>query len=314
MQTHRIVLSLGSNKGNRKRNIEKSIDLLRSFGIKPLITSSIIKTLPWGNWELEIFMNAALLAETSLKPLELLKKIKQIEKTLGRTSSHMEPREIDIDIIFYDNLVIKTPELFIPHPSFREREFVLKPLHEIIPKFKDPETQKSIETLYKELLQMPYVISIQTKKGQFSVQIRENIIVKSCFCSLRGRKDYNPSLLNLLNLIDKYFKGEPVDFSQIAVDISHLPNTYRKILHKLRELPYGHLITYGELAERAGIHNGARVVGNAMRINPVPVIIPCHRVIRKNGIGNYSSGIEIKEFLLKLELKNRFFDIFTKGS
>jgi methylated-DNA-[protein]-cysteine S-methyltransferase len=102
-------------------------------------------------------------------------------------------------------------------------------------------------------------------------------------------------------LLDRYLQGREVDF-EIEVDISHLGTFTQKVLNELRKIPYGETRTYGWLAKKAGKPGAARAVGQALKRNPIPIIIPCHRVIRDNGtIGGFSMGINIKERLLALE-------------
>lgn len=110
-------------------------------------------------------------------------------------------------------------------------------------------------------------------------------------------KDY----LNLGRLLKLYFSGEKVDFKNIPVDYRNVSPTYREILEFIRDIPYGTTITYGEVAEKLGKPRSARVVGNAMRINPCPIVVPCHRLISRNGLGGYSQGIDKKILLLNLE-------------
>ncbi|MFH0754180.1 MAG: methylated-DNA--[protein]-cysteine S-methyltransferase, partial [Candidatus Omnitrophota bacterium] len=86
------------------------------------------------------------------------------------------------------------------------------------------------------------------------------------------------SFHKIYNLLDGYLKGERVDFD-VDVDISHLGGFTRKVLEELKKIPYGELISYSRLGKRAGYENAARAVGQAMSRNPVPIIIPCHRVI-----------------------------------
>ena len=312
MHLYKIALSLGSNKGNRSKNLQKAVEYMKTRGIHILKLSSVIETLPWDNADQDPYLNMAVLAETALTPYRLLKALKKIEKDMGRTSGHMEPREIDIDIIFYEKRIIKSKYLSVPHPRFREREFVLKPLAEIIPHFIDPETNKEVISLYRELLAMPYVGTVYSSIGPFSIQVKDNNLIKASFSNLKGRKDYNKLVKKILEKLKKFFKAIPVDFTDIPVNLNGLPLTYKRILKSTRKIPYGKIKTYSEVAEMAGLKNGARVVGNALKNNPIPIIIPCHRVVRKRGLGGYSSGIKIKEFLLKLELKNDFFRCFPK--
>lgn len=99
--------------------------------------------------------------------------------------------------------------------------------------------------------------------------------------------------------LERYLKGEIVDFS-CDLDISHLSPFAQKVLNEVRKIKYGRTITYSELARNIG-SPGVRAVGRALSRNPIPIVIPCHRVIAKNGIGGYSAGVDIKTKLLELE-------------
>jgi methylated-DNA-[protein]-cysteine S-methyltransferase len=102
-------------------------------------------------------------------------------------------------------------------------------------------------------------------------------------------------------LLDRYLQGREVDFD-IEVDISSLGTFTQNVLDELRNIPYGETRTYGWLAKKVGKPGAARAVGQALKRNPIPIIIPCHRIIRDNGtIGGFSMGINIKERLLALE-------------
>lgn len=98
--------------------------------------------------------------------------------------------------------------------------------------------------------------------------------------------------------LERYFKGEKVDFS-CDYDISHLSPFVQKVLEETGKTGYGRTITYSELARNIG--SSPRAVGGALGKNPIPIVIPCHRAVAKNGIGGYSSGVEIKTRLLELE-------------
>ena len=102
--------------------------------------------------------------------------------------------------------------------------------------------------------------------------------------------------------LDEYFKGERTEFS-CGVDLSGLSPFAQKVLDETRKIEYGRTITYSELAERIG-SVAVRAVGGALSKNPVPIIIPCHRVVAKNGMGGYSAGVDIKNRLLRMELSN----------
>ena len=99
--------------------------------------------------------------------------------------------------------------------------------------------------------------------------------------------------------LEEYFEGKRTDFP-CDCDISGLPNFTRSVLEETRKIGFGEMITYSELAKNIGT-KAYRAVGNALSSNPFPIIIPCHRVVAKNGIGGYSGGIDIKTRLLELE-------------
>ena len=118
------------------------------------------------------------------------------------------------------------------------------------------------------------------------------------------RSEVNQSLAeNCLQAISRYLKGEPVNFERIPIDWDLVPPVHRSILLTLRKtVPLGQTITYGELARRCGMSRAARLVGQAMAKNPVPILVPCHRVIRSDGsLGGFSGGITLKRKLLDLE-------------
>lgn len=147
-------IGIGSNLGNREENCEKAVSLLEESGIRVLKRSSLIETEPWGVKDQPKFINMAVEAETQIAPEELLRIVKEIETALGRReTTRWGPRIIDLDILLYDNLTINTPELQIPHPGIKDREFFLKPLSEIAPEKIHPLLKKSIRDLLLELLQ-----------------------------------------------------------------------------------------------------------------------------------------------------------------
>ena len=102
-------------------------------------------------------------------------------------------------------------------------------------------------------------------------------------------------------LLDKYLKGERVDFD-VEIDISGESPFTQKVLQELQKIPYGKVRSYGWIGKRLGYEMAARAVGQAAKRNPIPIIIPCHRVIAEGGkLGGFSSGTEIKKKLLSLE-------------
>lgn len=121
---------------------------------KTLVTkaSSYYETQPYGVEDQDTFINQVIEIKTELNPLELHQEILKIEETLGRTSKgDLKPREIDIDILFYENVIIETDELIVPHRDLHNRGFVLEPLMEINPDFIHPIFKKSVKELLSQL-------------------------------------------------------------------------------------------------------------------------------------------------------------------
>lgn len=145
----RVLLSLGSNLGDREKNLRAAIESLRGCaGIRVLAESRWYETTPVGRTNQPLFLNAAVEVETDLPPPDLLAIVKDIEKRLGRQpAQRWAERLIDIDIILCENLVMSTDLLTVPHKEFRRRAFVLTPLAEIAPDAIDPVTGLSVREL-----------------------------------------------------------------------------------------------------------------------------------------------------------------------
>ena len=143
-------LALGTNIGNKRRNMITAAALLAERVGDVLALSGFYETEPWGFQSENTFLNAALQLDTSLSPLELLKATQEIEIEMGRTQKSngaYQDRIIDIDILLYDNLVLQTPELTLPHPLMHERLFVMEPLAEIAPNVIHPVFKKPVISL-----------------------------------------------------------------------------------------------------------------------------------------------------------------------
>ncbi|MCM8781965.1 MAG: 2-amino-4-hydroxy-6-hydroxymethyldihydropteridine diphosphokinase [Candidatus Omnitrophica bacterium] len=147
-------ISFGSNLGERNKNIERAIAYLKELdGIVVKNVSSIYETEPVGGPPQEKFLNGVIEVETSLLPDELLDRLKGIESRLGRVKTdENSPRPIDLDIIFYQDIVIDGERIKIPHPRMHEREFVLRGLNEIAPTFFHPRLNKTVRELYEDLI------------------------------------------------------------------------------------------------------------------------------------------------------------------
>ena len=147
MPTIIITLALGTNLGDRPGNLLAAIAALPP-AVTVLEQSPVYETLPWGVTDQPDFLNMVIKGETHLLPQDLLKSLKELEIRLGRIPSiHYGPRKIDIDILFYDDLILATPELTLPHPHLHERAFVLVPLADLAPDQIHPIMQKTIRQL-----------------------------------------------------------------------------------------------------------------------------------------------------------------------
>ncbi|MBF0407889.1 MAG: 2-amino-4-hydroxy-6-hydroxymethyldihydropteridine diphosphokinase [Candidatus Riflebacteria bacterium] len=143
----KIFLGLGSNLGNRDENIRSALRLLNQH-VENICISSFYETAPVGVTDQPVFLNIACSGHTELSPYELLDFILGIEKELGRIRTlRWGPRTLDIDILFYGDKIISSPNLEVPHPHIAERLFVLVPLAEIASDFVHPVSKVSVKTL-----------------------------------------------------------------------------------------------------------------------------------------------------------------------
>ncbi|MBR3757110.1 MAG: 2-amino-4-hydroxy-6-hydroxymethyldihydropteridine diphosphokinase [Bacteroidaceae bacterium] len=153
--THLVYLSLGTNLGNKEENLRTAMTLIEEQVGTITSQSALYASTPWGFNSENTFLNNAISVETSLTPEELLSTTQRIEHTLGRTHKSVDgqysDRLIDIDILLYDDVVMHTPSLTLPHPLMHRRLFVLEPLSEIAPTMIHPLLQKEITTLCNEL-------------------------------------------------------------------------------------------------------------------------------------------------------------------
>lgn len=159
---HQVYLSVGSNVSNKRENIEKGIALLGAQKeIKKIKRSSFYQTEAYGGVSQEDFLNGAIELVTFLSPEELLKLVKKIEVEIGREETlRWGPRVLDMDILFYDNLVLDTEELTIPHIDMQNRTFVLEPLQELCRRKRHPVLGKSVQELLVECQRKENIIPL----------------------------------------------------------------------------------------------------------------------------------------------------------
>jgi 2-amino-4-hydroxy-6-hydroxymethyldihydropteridine diphosphokinase len=143
-----VYLGLGSNLGDRRANLQKALEALEAPDLRIARVSPIYETEPMDVRDQPWFLNLAVEAETTLLPLQLLRRVLATERRLGRRRSTPKgPRNIDIDILYYGGVIVDAPGLSIPHPRLHERRFVLAPLANLAPEFRDPRTRRTVREL-----------------------------------------------------------------------------------------------------------------------------------------------------------------------
>ena len=150
----KAYIGLGTNIGNKRRNLITAAALLAERAGDVLSISSFYETEPWGFESDNTFLNAALLLETELEPFQLLSLTQEIEKEMGRTQKSdgaYHDRIIDLDILLYDLCVINEAALVVPHPLMHKRQFVMEPLAEIAPMLVHPILYKTMLVLAEEI-------------------------------------------------------------------------------------------------------------------------------------------------------------------
>lgn len=146
-------IALGSNLGDKEKNLRRALLLLTQQGVEVVRVSSFLSTEPYGVTDQPQFLNAVACVRTSLTPLALLDVLLATELAMGRVRlRHWGERNIDLDLLLYEDVVLDLPRLHLPHPDMQNRDFVLLPLAEIAPELKHPTLQKTIWELKKDLM------------------------------------------------------------------------------------------------------------------------------------------------------------------
>jgi len=154
-----VYLSLGSNRGDRVANLRRATEELGKAGVEVQRVSSLYKTEPVDFGPQAWFLNCAVEALTKLMPMQLLKAVKAVERALGRRPRISKgPRPIDIDILLYENVVVRTTALTIPHERMNERRFVLIPLRELVPAARHPVSRRTVTEMLQDVPDLSQVV------------------------------------------------------------------------------------------------------------------------------------------------------------
>lgn len=249
MNQAKVILSIGSNKGNKLKNIEECIELIHNKVATVISTSKVYETPSWG-FESDAFYNCALLVHTSKSPEKLLEEIFWVEKELGRVrtdSNEYQAREIDIDIIVFDEKIIKTNSLEIPHPRMQHRLFVLKPIQDLQTDFVHPVLKKNIKELIEECSDTSEFKIVQDFKNPLSnynlerfsrIVIEGNIGAGKTTLATKISEDFNAKLV-LEGFADnpflpKFYKDQ--NRYAFPLEMSFLADRYQQLSDDLTQL------------------------------------------------------------------------------
>ncbi len=151
-ERHTAYIALGSNLGDKEKNLRRALELLQRRGMEIVRVSAFITTEPYGVTDQPQFLNAACCIRTQLLPQELLRTLLEVEREMGRVRlRRWGERNIDLDLLLYEDAVLDTPELRLPHPDMQNRDFVLLPMAEIAPDVCHPLLHKNMRRLCEEL-------------------------------------------------------------------------------------------------------------------------------------------------------------------
>jgi 2-amino-4-hydroxy-6-hydroxymethyldihydropteridine diphosphokinase len=165
-QAHRAVILQGSNIGDRLRNLDHSLQLIGEQVGSIRESSSVYETAPWGNTGQSSFLNRIVIVNTVLNAGKLLESLLAIEGLMGRSRDvKWEPRIIDLDILFYDQIILNSKNLTIPHPHISDRRFTLIPLEELMPEFIHPVLNQTISSLLAQCNDLSAVRKVSPEKA-----------------------------------------------------------------------------------------------------------------------------------------------------
>ncbi len=246
----KVYISLGSNKGDKFKNLQEAINAIH-LKIGTIITISKVYKSPALGFESDVFFNACLVLETLFNPQKLLKKLIAIEKSLGRIRSKkkdFQARIIDLDILFFEDEIIKTKTLQIPHPEMHKRKFVLQPLSDIAPKEQHPKSKKEVFTLLEECKDKSILEPINiwlknpSKTYNFSnynyIAIEGNIGAGKTSLATRISHDFNAKLI-LERFADNPFLPKFYEDAKryaFTLEMSFLADRYQQISDDLSQL------------------------------------------------------------------------------
>jgi 2-amino-4-hydroxy-6-hydroxymethyldihydropteridine diphosphokinase len=161
----RVYLALGSNRGDRIAAIRRALELLDDAGVEVVRASSFYRTQPVDFAPQAWFVNSVAEVQTDLLPLRLLHTCKSVERAMGRRPGVAKgPRVIDVDLLLYEDFVIRSPDLTVPHPEMSRRRFVLIPLREIAPRVRHPVTGQTVLELLHDTPDHSQVVKLQALK------------------------------------------------------------------------------------------------------------------------------------------------------
>ncbi len=219
--TKTVLLSIGSNLGKKKKNLQKAIFQISDHIGKISALSSIYSSPSWG-FDSDDFLNACIKLETDLVPQKVLDKLMYIEKEMGRARTldqGYESRSIDLDIIYYDHEIINSEDLTIPHPRMQERRFVLRPLADIAPQFYHPVLNKDTRNLLQECRDK----SVMTKLNDKLFANREALFSDLQFIAIEG--NIGAGKTSLATKISEDFNAKLI--LERFADNPFLPNFYK---------------------------------------------------------------------------------------